>query len=107
MSCMTRTHADIVKEIGPANIAQRRGLSIHTVRSWIVRDSIPSEHWAAFAADGWASLEELALGRCPEGRSMTPHSTSRAGSSPTGAHLAGEASEPVSPASFSNRRVGA
>lgn len=56
-----RTHAGIVKSAGGAEVvAEKRGVSIHTVRSWIARDKIPDEHWEAFAQDGSASLEELA-----------------------------------------------
>jgi len=55
-----RTHSDIVRAAGPDAVAAERGASIHTVRSWIVRDKIPDEHWAAFADRDWATLEELA-----------------------------------------------
>lgn len=56
-----RTHAQIVAAAGkPEEVALRRGVSVHTVRSWIQRDSIPAEHWAGFADDGRATLEELA-----------------------------------------------
>ena len=59
-ACM-QTHSGIVKRAGPAEqVANARGVSVHTVRSWIKRDSIPAEHWAGFVADGKASLEELA-----------------------------------------------
>jgi hypothetical protein len=57
-----RTHAAIVAAAGkPEDIAVSRSVSVHTVRSWMQRDSIPAEHWAGFADDGHASLEELAL----------------------------------------------
>jgi hypothetical protein len=57
-----RTHAQIVAAAGkPEEVAIRRCVSVHTVRSWVQRDSIPAEHWAAFADEGNASLEELAL----------------------------------------------
>lgn len=56
-----RDHATIVREAGaPETVADRRGKSVHTVRSWIQRNRIPAEEWSGFAADGWASLEELA-----------------------------------------------
>lgn len=55
------THSDIVKAAGPASeVARLRGVSVHTVRSWQQRNSIPAEHWSAFAADGVATLEQLA-----------------------------------------------
>jgi uncharacterized protein YjcR len=57
-----RTHSQIVAAAGRAEeIAIRRGVSVHTVRSWAQRDSIPGEHWAGFAEDGHATLEELAV----------------------------------------------
>lgn len=56
-----RTHAEIVVAAGKSEeVALRRRVSVHTVRSWIQRDSIPSEHWAAFARDGVATTDELA-----------------------------------------------
>lgn len=56
-----RTHSDIVKQAdAPDVVAAARNVSVHTVRSWIQRNSIPAEHWAAFAQAGWASLSELA-----------------------------------------------
>lgn len=55
------THADIIKRAGSAEIvASWRGVSVHTVRSWITRDKIPDEHWAAFAEQEHATLKELA-----------------------------------------------
>jgi len=36
-------------------------VSIHTVRSWMQRDSIPPEHWLALADAGLTTLDELAL----------------------------------------------
>jgi hypothetical protein len=57
-----RTHSDIVAAAGkPEEVALRRGVSVHTVRSWAQRNSIPAEHWAGFAADAVATLEELAI----------------------------------------------
>lgn len=61
-----RNHSEIVKSAGDAEaVALRRGVTIHAVRSWIQRDSIPPEHWAGFVGDGHASLEELAEGVKP------------------------------------------
>lgn len=57
-----RTHSEIVKAAGTTEeVASARGVSVHTVRSWVQRNSIPADQWAAFAASGWASLEELAV----------------------------------------------
>lgn len=53
--------ATIVKRAGDLErVAAICSVSPHTVRSWIVRDSIPSDQWATFAANGWASLDWLA-----------------------------------------------
>jgi hypothetical protein len=55
-----RDHPEIVRTTGVEAVAEATGASIHTVRSWIQRESIPAEHWKLFADKGWASLEELA-----------------------------------------------
>jgi len=55
-----RSHADIVKAAGPQSVADGCGKSIHTVRSWVQRDSIPSEFWVWFRDKGVAGLDELA-----------------------------------------------
>lgn len=64
-----RTHAEIVKAAGKAeDVAAERGVSIHTVRSWIQRDSIPPEFWASFAGGNALVLEELAESKRPRRR---------------------------------------
>lgn len=56
-----RTHSDIVSSAGSLEeVAQQRGVSLHTVRSWIARNSIPPEHWLAFVEAKYATLDELA-----------------------------------------------
>lgn len=56
-------HRETVRAAGtPEEVATWRGVSVHTVRSWIQRNSIPAEHWLAFAEAGHADLEELARG---------------------------------------------
>lgn len=60
MSCVMRTHRDIVNEIGDEKLAELRGVSIHTARSWAHRDSIPAEHWQGIVERRHATLEELA-----------------------------------------------
>lgn len=55
-----REHGEIVKAAGVEAVAESTGASIHTVRSWIQRESIPAEHWKLFADHGWATLEEMA-----------------------------------------------
>ena len=56
-----RNHSDIVRAAGgPEEVALSFGVSRHTVRSWIQRDSIPADQWTAFADRQIASLEELA-----------------------------------------------
>ena len=55
------THAEIVKRAGaPEQVAADRSVSIHTVRSWIQRNSIPPDQWMAFVNAGHASFEEIA-----------------------------------------------
>lgn len=54
-----RTHSDIIKAAGARQIADMRGLPIHTVRSWQQRDSIPSEHWQPLVLAEIATLDEL------------------------------------------------
>lgn len=57
-----RSHSQIVKDAGAVEaIADRHGVSVHTVRSWIQRNSIPAEHWARLAGDDCEALIELAL----------------------------------------------
>lgn len=68
------THSDIVKRAGPdAKIALARKVSIHTVRAWKQRDSIPAEHWAGFVADGIATYDELAEAAASRLPSLSPH----------------------------------
>lgn len=56
-----KSHSDIVRSAGkPEEVALANGVSVHTVRSWIQRNSIPAEVWAWFANERHASLEELA-----------------------------------------------
>lgn len=55
-----RDHPDIVRAAGIEAVAKATGASIHTVRSWIQRESVPAEHWKLFADHDWATLEELA-----------------------------------------------
>lgn len=55
-----RDHSEIVRSAGIETVAEATGSSIHTVRSWVQRESVPAEHWKLFADKGWATLEELA-----------------------------------------------
>lgn len=56
-----KTHSQILRDGPKAEaIAETLSVSVHTVRSWMQRDSIPAEHWAAISALGWATLEDLA-----------------------------------------------
>lgn len=57
-----RTHKEIVHEAKPETISGQLNVSINTVRSWRVRDSIPSEHWASLIKLGHATAEELIAG---------------------------------------------
>lgn len=55
-----REHDEIVRAAGIDAVAEATGASVHTVRSWNQRGSIPAEHWKLFADKGWATLDELA-----------------------------------------------
>lgn len=55
-----RTHADILRPGDDQALAAELKVSIHTVRSWRQRNSIPAEHWKALESMGRASLGELA-----------------------------------------------
>jgi hypothetical protein len=55
-----RSHSEIMDAVGASNVASLLGVSVHTARSWIRRDSIPAEHWLMFSEHGHATLEELA-----------------------------------------------
>ena len=57
-----RTHVEIIKAAGTDAIVERAGLSVsvHTVRSWRQRGSIPGEYWKAISDAGLATLTELA-----------------------------------------------
>lgn len=55
-----RTHSEIIKDQGSDAIQAVTGVSIHTVRSWAQRKSIPSQYWKALADAGHTTLDELA-----------------------------------------------
>lgn len=58
-SALMRTHAEIVKAAGIQAITGLTGKPFSTVSSWALRDSIPSEYWAALIDAGHATSEEL------------------------------------------------
>ena len=59
-----RTHSDIVRGAGTAaDVAERFNTTVNTVRSWIQRNRIPSDHWATFVSLGQTTFEELAAAR--------------------------------------------
>lgn len=73
----SRSHAAIVSAAGNVErIVKLRGLSVHAVRSWIPRNSIPAEHWNSLVEDGIASLDELAsaAAKPPRATSREPQS---------------------------------
>ena len=57
-----RTHSQIVKDAGTDALPERASIavSIHTVRSWRARDSIPGPYWQSLVDAGLATLDELA-----------------------------------------------
>lgn len=53
-------HSDIVRRAGtPEEVALRFGISVHTVRSWIQRNRIPSDRWFDFIDAGLATRDDL------------------------------------------------
>ena len=57
-----RSHSQIVKAAGSVEaVAEKHSVSVHTVRSWIQRNSIPSDQWNAFAGDSVDLLREIAV----------------------------------------------
>lgn len=64
-----RNHSEIVAAAGTAEeVALSCGVSIHTVRSWMQRDSIPADIWERFVEAGWSTLDELFAGVKPRKR---------------------------------------
>lgn len=57
---LMRTHAAIIRSRPASTISDALSVSLHTVRSWAQRNSIPAEHWAGVRDLGMATLEELA-----------------------------------------------
>lgn len=55
-----RTHAEIIRSRPASLVSDALGVSLHTVRSWAQRKSVPAEHWAGVRDLGMATLEELA-----------------------------------------------
>lgn len=51
-------HADLIKDAEA--ISAHLGVSIHTVRSWRQRESIPAQYWPKLVEADFASLEVLA-----------------------------------------------
>jgi hypothetical protein len=59
-----RTHAAIIRDGGgPKKVHAKLGLSsrYEMVKSWMLRDRIPSEYWRLFADEGLCTLHELAI----------------------------------------------
>ena len=57
-----RNHAEIVKDIGAAELASLTGAPITTVRSWAQRDRIPADHWHVLVVEELATASELMAG---------------------------------------------
>lgn len=58
--CHMRTHTEILA--APEAIAKAQeitGCSVHTVRSWRQRNSVPSQYWGAFVDARLATVDEL------------------------------------------------
>lgn len=54
-----RTHADIIRNAGEDAVHALTRASIHTIRSWVQRDSIPAPHWVTLVTAGHATADEL------------------------------------------------
>lgn len=54
-----RSHAEIIRDNDEALIAETAKVSVHTVRSWAQRNSVPSGYWSALIAAGLATADEL------------------------------------------------
>jgi hypothetical protein len=54
-----RTHAEIIRAAGEEAVASLTKASIHTIRSWVQRDSIPAPQWATLVAAEHCTAEEL------------------------------------------------
>jgi hypothetical protein len=54
-----RNHTDIIRTAGEAVVAGLTDASIHTVRSWAQRGSIPSKHWAVLVSNEHCTADEL------------------------------------------------
>lgn len=54
-----RTHAEIIRTVGEEAVASLTASSIHTVRSWVQRDSLPARYWSALVEAGHATADEL------------------------------------------------
>jgi hypothetical protein len=54
-----RSHSEIIRAAEAQRVSDLTGASIHTVRSWGQRDSIPSEYWASLIAANLCTADEL------------------------------------------------
>ena len=57
-----RSHSEIVKAIGAADLAALTGAALPTVYSWSQRNSIPADHWLVIVDKGHCSAAELMAG---------------------------------------------
>ncbi len=58
-------HSDIMSAQAVSDLATATGKSLHTVRSWRHRESIPAEFWPQVVSMGLATFEELARSTPP------------------------------------------
>lgn len=54
-----RSHSDIIRDAGELAVTSLTDASVHTVRSWVQRNSIPPKHWAALVGEGHCTADEL------------------------------------------------
>ena len=54
-----RSHSEIIRKATASVVAELTGVKIHTVRSWVQRNSIPADQWATLVAEGHCTPDEL------------------------------------------------
>jgi hypothetical protein len=54
-----RSHSEIVRKVGEADLVTLTGASVHTIRSWVQRDSIPPRFWELLVSKKHCTADEL------------------------------------------------
>ena len=61
-----RTHSQIVRDVGAAELAALTKAALPTVYSWSQRNSIPADQWLALVENDHATADELMAGAVKE-----------------------------------------